>query len=236
MKKKIVIFTGAGISAESGIETFRGGTDSTWNNVKVEEVATIDAWNKNRSKLLEFYNKRNSELVGVEPNSAHNMIAELEKDFDVTIITQNVDGLHEMAGSTNVLHLHGELSKMREEDYDNILLDYKEIKEGDLGPNGEQLRPHIVWFGEMPYNVNESYEALHKADYLLIIGTSLQITYTIHMLDSTNHNASVFYIDPNPSHEFEKHGIGSSLEYVNKKATKGVKEVIDKIYASEFGG
>ncbi len=150
MKKKIVIFTGAGISAESGIETFRGGTDSTWNNVKVEEVGTIDAWNKNRTKMLEFYNKRNSELVGVEPNLAHNMIAELEKDFDITIITQNVDGLHEMAGSTNVLHLHGELSKMREEDYDNILLDYKEIKEGDLGPNGEQLRPHIVWFGEMP--------------------------------------------------------------------------------------
>ena len=233
--KKIVIFTGAGISAESGIETFRGGANSTWNNVKVEEVATIDAWHKNRTNLLEFYNKRNSELVGVKPNLAHNMIAELEKDFDVSIITQNVDGLHEMAGSTNVLHLHGELSKMREEGSSSNLLDYKEIKEGDLGPNGKQLRPHIVWFGEMPFNVNESYEALQMADYVLIVGTSLLITYTIDMLCSTNSKAEVFYIDPKPSLEFESKGIGNSLEYVFKPATIGVKEVIDKIYAKIFG-
>jgi NAD-dependent deacetylase len=232
--KKIVIFTGAGISAESGVETFRGAQDSTWNNINVEEVATAKAWQVNRTKLLDFYNKRNAELDGVEPNSAHTMLADLEKDFDVTVITQNVDDLHERGGSTNILHLHGELKKMREYGK-HTLYDYKEIKEGDLGPKGKQLRPHVVWFGEMPFNVNKSYEALMMADYLIIVGTSFQITYTLDMIRSVNSKCEVFYIDPTPARYFDGTQVGKVFRYVEKSATEGVKEVCDIIIGDLFG-
>lgn len=235
--KKIVVFSGAGISAESGVETFRSGANATWNNVKVEEVATTKAWQVNRTKLLDFYNKRNAELDSVEPNSAHTLLADLEKDFDVTIVTQNVDDLHERAGSSNILHLHGELSKMREE-YDNTqdnLLEYKEIKEGDLGPNGKQLRPHVVWFGEMPFNVDDAYEALMMADYLIIVGTSFQITYVDELIRATNPDAKAFYVDPDPTRIFdEKDDVGATLRYIEKPATEGVKEVYDEIYQELF--
>ena len=192
-KKKIVVFTGAGISRESGILTFRDVKDGLWNNHNLEDVATIEGWRKDREKVLAFYNERRQELINVTPNGAHNALVELENDYDVTIITQNVDDLHERAGSTNVVHLHGELTKARGCMYNNktspldnvVNIGYADIKIGDkCSVSDSQLRPHIVWFGEYPFEIDKAFKSVRDADILLIIGTSLQITYTIDMLNN----------------------------------------------------
>jgi NAD-dependent deacetylase len=246
MKKKVVVFTGAGISKESGIETFRDVKDGLWNNYKIEDVATPKGWAKNKEAVLQFYNERRKQLSTVSPNIAHKALVELENKYDVNIITQNVDNLHEIAGSTNIIHLHGELTKARGSLYDskkishNSIIDigYDDINIGDMCKiSDSQLRPHIVWFGEYPFRVIEAYNAVEKADILLIIGTSLQIGYTLDMLNNVRHigddahgaglPCKVIYIDPNPSRYLDNYNI--DVEYINKTATEGVVEIVNKL-------
>ena len=172
--KKLVIFTGAGISAESGIQTFRD--NGLWDEYNVDEVATLDGWRKDRQKVLDFYNKRKGELNTVGPNQAHILLAELEQYFDVTIITQNVDDLHERAGSTNILHLHGQLTLMCSSNNKRLTLPYdKDIKIGDKHEDGSQLRPFIVWFGEDVPLIVDAQEIVMKADIFVVVGTSLEV-------------------------------------------------------------
>ena len=174
--KKLVVLSGAGISAESGIKTFRdmGGL---WEEYDVSEVATPAAWERNRELVLRFYNERRKALLSAQPNAAHLAIAALQKEYDVDIITQNVDDLHERAGSKNILHLHGELRKARCTVNENEIVDIDgwELNEGDLSKSGHQLRPHIVWFGELVPAIEQAIPIVHAADILLIIGTSLNV-------------------------------------------------------------
>lgn len=231
--KTIAVFTGAGISQESGIPTFRDVKDGLWYNYKIEEVATDEAWKKTPEKVLAFYNERRKALDAVEPNDAHKALAKLEERFGVTVITQNVDDLHERGGSTNVLHLHGELRKMRGTFSNKFLYDcIEDIKMGDKCPRGSQLRPHLVLFGEYPYNVDEAYYALRRADYVLVIGTGFDISYTAGMVATCNPKAKVIYIDPNPSPALQ--GWGLDLTYVKSKAAEGVPEVVNKIMNNEI--
>ena len=184
MKKKLVVLTGAGVSAESGISTFRD-SDGLWENYKVEDVASIDGWYRDPKLVLDFYNERRAQLSQVRPNDAHRAIASLENEYNVTVVTQNVDNLHERAGSTKIIHLHGELTKVRPENCCNEMDGFSEaavfdigsdsITLGDLAPNGAQLRPHIVWFGEAVPKIEAAIDAVEAADIILIVGTSLQV-------------------------------------------------------------
>lgn len=206
MKKKLVVLTGAGVSAESGIATFRDN-DGLWENYNVEDVASIEGWYRNPELVLDFYNKRRQQLATVRPNAAHYALAELEKDWDVTIITQNVDNLHERAGSTRVFHLHGQLTKVRPENCCNEMDDYSEetvfdigydtITLGDLAPNGAQLRPHIVWFGEAVPYIEPAIDHVMKADVLLIVGTSLQVYPAAGLYAYANAGTPIYIIGPN---------------------------------------
>jgi NAD-dependent deacetylase len=239
MKKKIAIFTGAGVSKESGVQTFRDSVDGLWENHRIEDVCTLDGWRKNREKVLNFYNDRRRQLPTVEPNGAHKALVSLEDKYDVTIVTQNVDDLHERAGSTNVIHLHGELTKARSSFYnhkpspiDNVIdIGYNDINIGDKCPvTDSQLRPHIVWFGEYPFNVNEAYSAIYNADILLIIGTSLQISYTLDMLNNVKRmpeQTEIYYIDPSPMNYLDNYGL--TINYVRKGAVEGVGEIVEKL-------
>ena len=194
--KKIVVLTGAGISAESGIKTFRD-SDGLWEGHYVMEVASIDGWYKNPSLVLDFYNKRRAQLKEVEPNQGHLLLAALEKDHDVTIITQNVDNLHERAGSKKVIHLHGELLKVRSTKNPHLIYDWTEdCNIGDLCELGSQMRPHIVWFGEDVPLIQEAAELISECDVLVIIGTSAGL------MAFAPDNAQIFYIDKNPNLEF----------------------------------
>jgi NAD-dependent deacetylase len=237
MKKKVVIFTGAGISKESGVDTFRDSVDGLWENHKIEEVCTLDGWRKDREKVLNFYNDRRRQMPSVEPNNAHKALARLEEDFDVTIVTQNVDDLHERGGSTNIIHLHGELTKARSSyltgnllkvKLDSIDIGYSDINIGDKCEKyGAQLRPHIVWFGEYPFDINKAYDAFLTADIVIIVGTSLQIGYTLSFFDNLPKGFNVIYIDPNPSHDLDT--LDLNIEYVEKSAVEGVTEIVERI-------
>lgn len=205
MKKKLVVLTGAGVSAESGISTFRTN-NGLWENHKVEDVASIEGWYRNPQLVLDFYNERRLQLGTVKPNAAHHAIAELEKDWDVTVITQNVDNLHERAGSTRIIHLHGELTKVRPENCYNDVDNYSEetvfdigydtISLGDLAPNGAQLRPHIVWFGEAVPYINAAIDHVMSADVLLIVGTSLQVYPAAGLYAYAKADTPIYIIDP----------------------------------------
>jgi NAD-dependent deacetylase len=193
--KKIAVFTGSGISAESGIQTFRDTVNGLWYNYKVEDVAHKNAWTKkNQARVLEFYNERRSQLANVEPNQAHLDLAKLEQHFEVTIITQNVDDLHERAGSTNVIHLHGELTKVRSTYNPNFIYPwgYKPLNVGDKCIKGSQLRPEVVWFGEELDEelVVSAIEKIHEAEYIIIIGTSLSV-YPANKIPFYNNNDEV---------------------------------------------
>ena len=193
--KKIAVFTGSGISAESGIQTFRDTVNGLWYNYKVEDVAHKNAWNKkNQARVLEFYNERRSQLANVEPNQAHLDLAKLEQHFEVTIITQNVDDLHERAGSSNVIHLHGELTKVRSTYNPNFIYPwgYKPLNVGDKCIKGSQLRPDVVWFGEELDEelVASAIEKIHEAEYIIIIGTSLSV-YPANKIPFYNNNDEV---------------------------------------------
>lgn len=196
--KKIVVLSGAGISAESGIKTFRD-SDGLWEGYDVMEVATPQGWEKNSSLVLEFYNQRRRQLQQTLPNDAHKILAELEADFVVSIITQNVDNLHEKAGSTTVLHLHGELLKVRSTKETSYILEWNsDLNLGDNDLEGNQLRPHIVWFGEAVPELENAVSIVQEADYLIVIGTSLQVYPAASLLYYAPKDCTVYYIDPNP--------------------------------------
>ena len=235
MKKKIVVFSGAGLDKESGINTFRD-SGGLWNTHKIEDVATPDGWEKNKEQVLTFYNDRRKELASVQPNLAHMSLVTLEKDFDVIHLTQNVSDLLERAGSTNIIHLHGELTKVRGEAFSGqpswldkaIDIGYEDVKLGDLCPvTQSQLRPHIVWFGEFPFNVAEAYQVMEEADILLIVGTSLKIGYTLNLLSVAKESCEIYYIDPNPMRYLDNYGL--NIKYVNKKAVEGVTKIVKKL-------
>ena len=198
--KKIVVLSGAGVSAESGMKTFRDN-NGLWNDHRVEEVATPEAWIENMDLVLEFYNQRRKQLYEVEPNPAHYAIASLEKKFRVDVITQNIDDLHERAGSTSVLHLHGELKKVRSSKDPQLIYDLEgwELKRGDLCEMGSQLRPHVVWFGESVPNIIPAAEIASTADILIIVGTSLKVYPAAGLIHYVPQEARKYLIDPGAS-------------------------------------
>ncbi|MXN89748.1 NAD-dependent deacylase [Flavobacterium sp. Sd200] len=226
MKKKLVILSGAGISAESGVATFRD-SGGLWEGHDVMEVASPEGWRKNPALVLDFYNKRRRQLFEVQPNKAHFIAAELEKDFDVTIITQNVDDLHERAGSTNVIHLHGELLKARSVYNTLDIIDFTgDITLGDLHTDGYQLRPHIVWFGEAVPAIEDAIPVVEQADYIIVIGTSLQVYPAAGLTDFAKRTTPIFYIDPKPA------GIPNMknpLEVFPLKASEGMEIVAGRL-------
>lgn len=233
MKKKLVVLTGAGVSAESGISTFRD-SDGLWENYKVEEVASIDGWFDDPKLVLEFYNARRAQLATVKPNSAHYAIAELEKDWQVTVVTQNVDNLHERAGSTKIIHLHGELTKVRPvncyDDDDNFSeekvfdIGYDAIHIGDLAPNGAQLRPHIVWFGEAVPYINAAIDEVSEADVLLIVGTSLQVYPAAGLYAFANADTPIYIIDPADVSLRD-----GRIRHIKDVATKGMETFVQMV-------
>jgi len=219
--KKIVALTGAGISAESGITTFRD-SGGLWEQYDVMEVASIDGWHKNPQLVQRFYNDRRKQLEEVEPNAAHRILAELEKDFDVTVVTQNVDNLHERAGSTKIVHLHGELTKARSSiDLDMIVdIGYRPIEWGEKAPDGSPLRPHIVWFGEAVPLIGAAANIVAAADILLIIGTSLNVYPAAGLVGYANRKAPIYLIDPN-----EVAYSGRNITVIREKATTGMEKL-----------
>ena len=222
--KKIVILTGAGISAESGIKTFRD-SNGLWEGHDVMEVATPEGFAANPSLVLDFYNQRRKQLLEVSPNKAHFNLLELEKHFKVEIITQNVDDLHERAGSKNVTHLHGELLKVRSTIDENLVLNWqKDLFLGDLDPKGNQLRPHIVWFGEMVPMLDKAIEITATADVLVIIGTSMQVYPAASLVDYIKPNTPIYYIDPKPSiSEYDF----NNLTIIKDVASSGTDKLIE---------
>ena len=222
--KNLVILTGAGISAESGIMTFRdmGGL---WEQYDIMEVASPQGWENNRGLVLDFYNQRRKQLQNVEPNYGHIGLVELEKKFNLTIITQNVDNLHERAGSKNVFHLHGELTKVRSTEDENLIYDwgYKELKEGDLCEKGFQLRPHIVWFGEAVPAIEEAIRIAKTADIFVVIGTSMAVYPAASLIHYVPENCKKFLIDPN-----DVNVSGDVVVYRNK-ASEGVKILMKEL-------
>ncbi|OAB78881.1 SIR2 family NAD-dependent protein deacylase [Cochleicola gelatinilyticus] len=223
---KIVVLTGAGISAESGLKTFRD-SNGLWEGHDVMEVATPEGFTNNPELVLDFYNKRRKQLIEVEPNRAHKALAELENEHDVTIITQNVDDLHERAGSSNVIHLHGELLKVRSTFDEKLILDWREdLMVGDFCEHNHQLRPHIVWFGEAVPLMDHAIDVVGTADVLVIVGTSMQVYPAAGLLQYTKDETPVFFVDPAPA-------ITSSnnVTVFSESATTGVPKVISAIKA-----
>ncbi|KAA2216831.1 SIR2 family NAD-dependent protein deacylase [Maribacter flavus] len=224
--KNIVVLTGAGISAESGLKTFRDA-DGLWEGHDVMEVATPQAFERNPELVLEFYNQRRRQLLTVEPNEAHKSLVKLEAHFNVKIVTQNVDDLHERAGSSKVLHLHGELLKARSVGNDwNIIERAEDILLGDLCEAGHQLRPHIVWFGEAVPMLDTAIDITQKADILIIIGTSMQVYPAASLINFINEGTPIYFIDPKPSiqENGQKH-----LEVIPKTAVEGVPTLVDSL-------
>ena len=196
MKKKLVIFSGAGISAESGLSTFRDN-GGLWDNYDINEVATPEAWSKNPTLVLDFYNMRRENALNAQPNLAHKTIAELEEKFDVVVITQNIDDLHERSGSKNVLHLHGEITKVRSTGTDKVYYHgNNKLYLGDLCPDGYQLRPHIVWFGEAVPSLGKADEIVRTADIFIITGTSLNVYPAAGLVNSAPINSIKYLIIP----------------------------------------
>lgn len=216
---KIVVLTGAGISAESGISTFRDA-NGLWENHDIMEVASIDGYLKNPELVQDFYNQRRKQLFDVTPNAAHYFLKELENEFDVTIITQNVDDLHERAGSKNIIHLHGELRKAKSDKDENLVYDWNDdIKIGDLAEDGNQLRPAIVWFGEMVPMMDNAIDEVLKADILIVIGTSLQVYPAASLLDYVSAKTQIICIDPSDL------PINSKIKHIKKNATQGIEDL-----------
>ena len=223
--KKIVVLTGAGISAESGIKTFRDA-NGLWEGHDVMEVASPEGFANNPQLVLDFYNQRRKQLLSVKPNSAHYDLVALEKNYEVTIITQNVDDLHERAGSTKVVHLHGELLKSRNIVDPNKIYDCKnDIQVGDKDKDGFQLRPHIVWFGEAVPMLEKAIDIVAACDILVIIGTSMQVYPAASLVNFIMYNTPIYFIDPKPA-------VGESnyknLTIIEETATKGMKVLMEK--------
>jgi NAD-dependent deacetylase len=228
--KKLVFLTGAGISAESGIRTFRD-SGGLWEDYNVEDVASPEGWMRNRELVLEFYNERRRQLEKSQPNAGHKGIAELEKYFDVEVITQNVDNLHERAGSSKVLHLHGELTKVRSTEDPFLVYDigYDDIKEGDLCEKGSQLRPHIVWFGEAVPMMDEAVRITQTADIFVVVGSSLNVYPAAGLMEFAPSNSSLWLIDPNDVYipGFRK------VEVIKEKASEGVRILTKRLIGDQ---
>jgi NAD-dependent deacetylase len=226
--KHIVVLTGAGMSAESGIKTFRDN-GGLWETYDVMEVASIEGWYKNKELVLKFYNERRRQLETVKPNKGHTGLVELEKNYNVSIITQNVDNLHERAGSKNVLHLHGELTKVRSTKDANYIIDigYKDVKLGDVCPKGGQLRPHIVWFGESVPAMEQAVEVASRADIFVVLGTSLSVYPAAGIVDYAPPKAPLYFIDPKPSNAHYR----KNIEIIQEGAEKGVEILLSKLRA-----
>ncbi|OBS13024.1 NAD-dependent protein deacylase [Elizabethkingia miricola] len=223
--KKIVVLSGAGISAESGIKTFRD-SNGLWENHKIEDVASPEGFARNPELVLEFYNLRRRQLSEVNPNEAHHILAELQKDFDVHIITQNVDDLHERAGSKNIIHLHGELKKVRPVNDEESIVPWEgDLNLGDLDENGIQLRPHIVWFGEMVPEIENAATIASTADILLVIGTSLQVYPAASLLHYVPAGCEIFVIDPHLSQN-----VTNEKNFFKTSATEGMKLFREALY------
>ncbi|PCI31366.1 MAG: NAD-dependent protein deacylase [Flavobacteriaceae bacterium] len=221
--KNLVVLTGAGISAQSGIKTFRDA-DGLWEGHDIMEVASPEGWHKNKELVLDFYNKRRAQLKEVQPNSAHKFLAYLEQYYKVHIITQNVDNLHERAGSNNVLHLHGELLKVRSTMDHNLIYHWEnELVLGDLGTDNAQLRPHIVWFGEDVPLLETAASITETADILVIIGTSMQVYPAASLIHSIKIGTPIYFIDPKPSISKKSH---PNLTIIPKNAVDGMTELV----------
>ncbi len=224
MKKHLVILTGAGMSAESGIKTFRDA-DGLWEGHDVMEVATPEGFKRNPALVLDFYNQRRKQLFEVEPNSAHFDLAELENNFKVTIVTQNVDDLHERAGSSNVIHLHGELLKVRSTFDETDIQEWQtDLVLGDTCKKGAQLRPHIVWFGEDVPMIEKAISICETADILIIIGTSMQVYPAAGLMNYVPQNTLTYFIDPKPNITSKK-----NLTVIAEPATVGVAKVLNML-------
>ena len=226
MKKKLVVLSGAGISAESGVKTFRD-SGGLWEGHDVMEVASYDGWLRNPELVMDFYKKRRQQLHEVEPNAGHYGLAELEKYFDVQIITQNVDNLHERAGSSKVIHLHGELLKARCTEDSQYVVDCDgDLFFGELDAHGRQLRPHIVWFGEQIPLLDLAMEITRNAAIFLVVGTSLQVYPAAGLIGYTKPEIPIYYIDPNPA---EIYNIPNPIEVIMQPATIGIPMLLDRL-------
>lgn len=220
--KRIVFLTGAGISKESGIPTFREAGDGLWENYDVEEVATSRAIRSNPELVYKFINELRNKYKDCKPNSAHRDIAELEKEYEVVVITQNIDNLHEQAGSTNVIHLHGDLSKVRAVDDDNLLFDYEEDITPESTINGHKVRPHIVLFGEAVPNIEIASKILCDADICVVIGTSFNVYPAAGLVQYVPYGNPIYYIDPNPAYTPDY----PDIKVIKATATEGMKELL----------
>jgi len=226
--KRLVVLSGAGMSAESRLKTFRemGGL---WENYEVTEVATPEAWERNPALVLQFYNERRKALLEAEPNEGHTGLAKLENDFEIRIVTQNVDNLHERAGSSYVLHLHGELMKARSTRFPDLIyeLDGWELNLGDLCEKGFQLRPHIVWFGEAVPNISRAVEEVEQADILVIVGTSMQVYPAASLIHYAPAQVPIFIIDPNQPMVSSVRNV----QFITKKASEGVSDLLTLLHS-----
>ena len=227
--KKIVVLTGAGMSAESGISTFRD-SGGLWDKYPVEDVATPEGYRRNPQLVTDFYNARRMQLLTVEPNEGHRLVAELEKRYEVTVVTQNVDNLHERAGSTRVIHLHGELTKVTSSRQPNnpqyireLRPEEYEVHLGDCADDGSQLRPYIVWFGEEVPNIEVAADYVMEADALIIIGTSLNVYPAAGLIQFTKSNAQIYLIDPAEV----KVPYGLPVHVIKKGASEGMRELVE---------
>lgn len=226
-KKRLIVFTGAGISAESGIKTFRD-SGGLWEEHRIEDVATPEAWVKNRELVLEFYNQRRKQVIAAKPNAAHEFIAELQNKFDVHVVTQNVDDLHERAGSKNVMHLHGEIMKARSTADAALIYPLKkaEIIVGDLCVKGSQLRPHIVWFGEDVPQMEKANLLAGQADLFVVVGTSLNVYPAAGILNFVKVNTPKWLVDPG---DFNLDYV-KQLKHIKETAVNGVKNLREELY------
>jgi len=222
--KKIVVLTGAGISAESGISTFRD-SDGLWEHYRVEDVATHEAYVRNPELVLNFYNERRRQLFQAQPNEAHRQLVRLEEKYDVRIVTQNIDDLHERAGSSHVLHLHGELTKGRSDRNPDLIVEVgdKDIVLGDKAPDGTQLRPHIVWFGEAVPNIEPAAELCEQADIFIVVGTSMAVYPAAGLIHYVQRGVPCYVVDP------KEVPVSRPVNFIKEVATKGVTQLVEQL-------
>nr|MBS0037037.1 NAD-dependent deacylase [Saprospiraceae bacterium] len=225
-KKKIAVISGAGMSAESGLSTFRGA-GGLWEGYDIMQVASIEGWQKDPETVLEFYNQRRRQLLQVKPNPAHLLLAQLEDRAEVTIVTQNVDDLHERAGSSNIIHLHGQLNKVRSSTDPNYIADWTDdLKLGECCPKGGQLRPHIVWFGEMVPLIDVAAQVVRSSDIVVVVGTSLQVYPAAGLVLEAATESQIWYIDPHPTSDLNSY-FSHRLTVVREVASVGLLKFKD---------
>lgn len=224
--KKIVVLTGAGMSADSGLKTFRD-SDGLWEGHDIRDVATPQAWHENKELVLDFYNERRKQAHSVDPNKGHKALAKLEEEYDITIVTQNVDSLHERAGSSDVLHLHGQISKVRSEKDPSLIYDIGggTIELGDTAEDGAQLRPHVVWFGEPVPNMRKAADIVAQADILIVIGTSLVVYPAAGLVDLVSPDTPKYVVDP----DMPELGDSSGWTHYEERAAMGTPKLVSRL-------